>query len=211
MLGSLVRHRRHHHHVPAVRGVDRLLGLDGIVDHAERFLDDPGTRVEREEHSGREALPVGDERIADPHGNELTLRTGSDITGAVRRGHRVVGLTAAVSVVGGVERVVVAGEKIPTGDVVDIAVVIVVDAVGIGGVQDEVFGVGDAVVVLVGDRPEVGDVEHAVVIAVTVGDDRVAGRLGLTDVDVRLGRQIGHVRGIAPADPRIEDGDRHGR
>ncbi len=148
-----------------------------------------------------EAASVGDERVAHAHRQELARGAHAHVAGAVGRGRGVLGLTRAVPVVHGVERVVVAVEEVPARDVVDVAVVVVVDVVAVRGAEDEVLGVGDAVPVEVGDRAEVGDVEDAVVVAVAVGHHRVAGRLGLAEVDVGLGRQLRPSSGRATGSP----------
>ena len=150
MLGGLVGHRRDDDHVAPVRGVDRLLRLRRVADRAERLLDHVGARVEREQHAGREAPAVGDERVADAHGHESAVGARADIAGAVRGRGRVSGFTGAVAVVDGVERVVVAEEEVPTRDVVDVTVVVVVDLVVVGRVEDEILGVGEPVAVAVG-------------------------------------------------------------
>ena len=185
MLGGLVGHRRDDDHVAPVRGVDRLLRLRRVADRAERLLDHVGARVEREQHAGREAPAVGDERVADAHGQEPAVRARADVAGAVRGRGRVPASPVPWPKLDGVERVVVAEEEVPTRDVVDVAVVVVVDPVVVGRVEDEILGVGEPVAVAVGEPAEVGDVEAAVAVAVAVGR-RARAAAASADVDVGL-------------------------
>ena len=120
---------------------------------------------------------------------------------------RVFGFTGAVAVLDGVEGIVVSVEEVPTRDVVDVAVAVVVIAVAVLRIEDEIFGIGDRVAVAVGDRAEVRDVEHAV--AVAVARCSRTRRAGLSEVDVRRGREVGHAVGVSPHDPRVEHRDEH--
>ena len=205
MLRRLVGHGRDHRHTAPVRRVDRELGLARVVDRAERLLDDGRARVEPEEHTGAEARRVGDEGIAHAYRDERALRAGADVADAVVGGGRVLGLTGAVAVVHRVERVVVTEEEVPSGDVVDVAVVVVVGTVRVVRVEDQVLGIGDAVAVAIRDRSEVGDGEAAVTVAVAAR--RGARRRHLTAVEVRPIGEIAHRTRIAPFDPGVEHRD----
>ena len=195
MLRRLVGHRGDHDDAAVVRRVDRLLRLRRVADGAERFLDDVGAAVEREEHAGRESRAVADERVRDPHRQEATPRARANVAGAVRGRGRVLRLPGAVSVLGHVERIVVAVEEVPARDVVDVAVRVVVDAVRDGRVEDQVLGIGEAVRVAICERSEVGDVEAAV--AVAVAGRRIARRTGLPEVHEGLRRQVVHGTRVA--------------
>ncbi len=115
-------------------------------------------------------IRVRHETVADAHLQQHAVRAlraqlRADLTG------RVFGLTGAVVVVDVVIRVVVVLEEVPPRDVVDVAVVVVVDAVGEGA--NDVARVDQRVLVLgvlldtrvVG---VVGHVEHAVTVGVVV-------------------------------------------
>ena len=168
----------------SVGRIDGLLGLARVADAPERLLDHIGALVESEQHPGRESAAVGDERVAHANGEELASGTRPDVAGAVLGCRRVRGLTGAVAVGDGVERIVVAVQEVPARDLVDVAIAVVVDAVVVRRVEDEVFGIGDTVAVAVGDRAEVGDGEGAVAVAVAVRDHREARWRGLAQVDV---------------------------
>ena len=207
MLRGFVRHRRDYDDTTLVRGIDRLLRLHGVRQRAECFLHHIGTGVQREHHARREPSPLGDERVGDADREQPAVRAIPDIAGAVLARVGVLGLAGAVPVLHRVERIVVAVEEVPPGDVVDVTVVIVVDTVAERGIEDQIFGIGDTVSVAVGHAREVADVEDAVAVAVATA--RTARRLRFTDVDVRGGREIGHAIRAPPHDPGVEHRDEH--
>ncbi len=152
MLARFVGHRRHDDDPAPVGGIDGLLGLPWVADRTQGLLDHVGALVETEEHAGGEPAPIGDERVAHPDGQELAAGTGPDVAGAVLGGGGIERFARPVPVADRVEGVVVAVQEVPARDVVDVAVPVVVDAVVVRRVEDQVLGIGEAVAVAIGDR-----------------------------------------------------------
>ncbi len=143
-----VGHARVDHHAVAVRVVDRRARERRVVDRAERFLNDLHAIVRRVDDGLAEVVHVGDEALADAKRNEHAVRARADSAHAVvaLRG-RVVRFARAVAVARVVVRVVVVLVEVPTRDVVDVAVTVVVFAVGEH--LDEIARVEDAVPVAI--------------------------------------------------------------
>jgi len=106
-----------------------------------------------------------------------------------------------------VERVVVGPQEVPPGDVVDVPVRVVVDAVTERRIKDQVLRIKQPVVVAIGDRGVIG-IPRAVEPAIAVVIEHPAARRPeLSGVEVRLGGEVRHLRGTAPEDARVEYGD----
>ena len=211
----LVGLRRHDQHAVAVCVVGRRLGEAGVVQGAQRLLHDAGAVVNGVDHGLGPVVDVGDERVAHPHLEQHAVGALGDLL--LDLGRRVAALASAVAVGHVVGRVVVALVEVPTRDVVDVAVVVVVLAVGERA--DQVAGI-DVVVAVVTEvvHPRVvgivGHVEHAVVVHVVglqrpapLGDARRArARHGqLAPVEEELVHQLGGLE--APFDAAVHQRD----
>ena len=216
-------HQRHALAVGVAHGAARE---PCVGQAADRPLGHGGAVVDGVGHGERPVVGGGDERVPDPQRHQLAPRAKPRLVGrVVGLGQRLqgapgpvaAGATAARRVVG----VVVVVEEVPAGDVVDVAVGVAIGSLREGG--DQVGGVEDCVGVrarvrgVVASavrnprvRGVVGDVEGAVAVAVVDGAGRRVGALRqrqLAPVQADLVRQLL----LLPANPGVEDGDRHGR
>ena len=208
--GLLVGGRRDGDDAARVRVVDRFLAEARVVESAERLLDDVDVVVRRVDDRFGEMLDVGDERITDTQRHEHALRADADLAAVVLLGSGILGLARPVAVLRLVARVVVVLEEVPAGDVVDVAVPVVVLPVGEGVIEDEVLGVEHIVRVAVLRArvlPVVVDVEHAICVRVVLR--RTLRQRKLAGVHPHLAAKIGEF--VGPVDAGVEDGDRHVR
>ncbi len=202
----------------------RPAGEARVAEASHGALDYLHPVVGRVEHALRVVVGVDDEGVPDSQRDDLAGR--ADPGAAVG----VVGLPpglggAAAAVVGGarvargVVGVVVVVEEVPSGDVVDVAVGVVVD--GVAEDRDQVRGVERPVgfVVARGGRDprvagEVRDVEGPVAVGVVGGREaraRPAGVEARRTIDQRsrqlvlVERDLGAQLRPVPADPGVED------
>ena len=211
VAGGLVGLRRIHHDSVVIGVVDRRLRVRGIVDRPQRFLQHADPVVDAVNHRLRERVDVRDERVADAQRHEHAVRAlGHRLLDLSRRVGR---LARAVPVRHVVRWVVVVLVEVPAGDVVGVAVVVLVDPVAER--VDQVLPVDEVVVVDVDDARVVRVVlyvEHAVVVDVVVLPVRAARaharRTGawdrqLAEVEVHLVLDLGP----APDDAGVGDRD----
>ena len=207
-------------HALAVGVGERAPGEGRVAEAAHRSLDDAGPVVGGVDDAHRVEVGVDHEGVPDPHRQQLAVRAQAEpVAGVVALAHRLLGATGAVAVgaaaARGVEGVVVVVEEIPAGDVVDVTVAVVVRAVREGG--DQVGAVEHRVrlgVAGIHRDPrvvgEIANVDEAVAVAVIRGARAPVGML--------RGRKLGGVEpnlvdqlGVLPADPGVEDCNRHVR
>ena len=130
MTSVLVGHAGDVEHAVGIGVVERLLSKVVHVDGAESALHHPHAMIGRVHDCLGEGVDVGDEAVADPHGEKAAVGTATDAAmTVVAFGGCVAGFTGAVAIAGVVVRVVVILHEVPTRDVVDVAVVVVVDAI----------------------------------------------------------------------------------
>ncbi len=157
-------------------------------------------RVDRIDHRLGEVRIHRDEAVGHTQGNEHRARRHArESVAIVRLGDLVARLAGAVAVANVVRGVVVALVEVPARDVVDVAVAVVVDAVGVG--PDQVLAVDEAVGVGVGREGVVVDVDGAVAVAVPHRAPRRQWQLAGVE-----GGRPGEAAGV-PLDAAVEDGD----
>jgi hypothetical protein len=132
VLGGLVGGRRDDRDAALPRVVDRVAGERGLVQRAERLLDDLDVVVDGVGDRHGEAVDVGDERRADAHVDLHAVRARAELAAVVGLGAGVARLAGAVAVLDVVVGVVVVVEEVPADEVVDVAVAVAVGAVGEG-------------------------------------------------------------------------------
>ncbi len=225
--GVLVGGAGDHGHAVAVGVVDGLAGVGAVVDGAEGLLHHLGAAVDGVHHGLREVVDLADEAVGDAHGDDHAARAVAGVALVVvgLRGGPA-HLARAVAEARGVGGVVVVLEEVPAGDVVGVAVVVVVAVVGEH--PDEVARVDDAVAVGVVVLPH-GVAAHAGVaghdIARAAGDAGVAHVVLHVDHAVAVGvvgrgahghRELAGVQrdlvdevGVVPVDARVEHRDHH--
>ncbi len=223
MEAFLVGRRGDHRHVVGPGVLDRGARERGVVHRAERLLDHLRARVDGVHDAFGEEIRVGDEAVADAHGEHAAVRAGAEGPAVVGLGGRVLGLAGAVAVLHLVEGIVVVVDEVPAGDVVHVAVAVAVHSVAER--RDQVLGIEKPVAVAVADARVggvVGDVEDAVVVEVVrIGVLEGAGQLGLrvaggvlgqrqlAAVEPDLAAQVRHGARVVPLDARVEHGDGH--
>ena len=153
-------------------------------------------------------MTVRDETVTDTHRNELTLRTTADFTRAIRGRGAVFGFPRSVAIINRVEWIVVAVKKIPARDVIHMTVVILVDAIVVLRIENEVLGVDKPVAVAVSNRAKVVDVDDTIAIAILRWGCRGTGRWRFESVDVHLGSEVTHRVRVTPPNTAIQDRDR---
>ena len=205
VLRLLVGRRGDHGHVVAVRVLHGLAREARVVDRAECLLDHRRAVVDRVGDRRREVVHVRHEAVADALLDEHAVRAAADAARAVvRLGARVLGLAGPVAVAHEVGRVVVVLGEVPAGDVVHVAVVVVVAPVGEG--LDQVLRVEQAVAVAVAHARVARVVLHVEdAVAVLVVRPRALRPGQLTAVDEELVDQVGER--LLPADPGVEHRD----
>ena len=216
----------HQRHALAVRVPHRAAGESRVGQAADRPLCHGGAVIDGVGHGERPVVGGRNERVPDPQRHQLAPRAQPRLAGrVVGLGQRLQGAPGPVAVGAAAARrvvgVVVVVEEVPAGDVVDVAVGVAIGALRergdqVGGVEDRV-GVRARVRGVVAGairnprvRRVVRDVEGAVAVAVVARAGRRVGALGqrqLTPVEADLVRQLL----LLPANPGVEDGDRHGR
>jgi len=156
VLGLLVGRGGDHRNAVVVGVVNRLAREHRVVVGTEGLLHDVDAAVGGVGRRLGEASGVGDERLAHTQRQLHAVGAATNLAGTVVGfGSRVFELAGAVAVLHVVERIVVVVDVVPAGDVVGIAVAVVVAAVGEG--DDQVLGrehPGRAVAAFPGRRRE---------------------------------------------------------
>ncbi|KAK4045020.1 hypothetical protein OUZ56_032427 [Daphnia magna] len=219
-----VGHARDDQNVLIVRVVDRRPRRGGLIDAPEGDVEDRRPVVGRKDSPFCKVGRIADVALPGPHRKDPALRADPDPAEiVVPLGGDPFGLTVSVSVAGVVVGVVVVVEKVPTGNVVLVAVGVIVDTLRkcqnqIAGIENTIsievpllavgsgnlaFAVGEAG--FAGDRPRhpwvvgvVSNVEDAVPIAIKAGQ---VFRIG-THAAIGLSRslragQLGSVEDVA--------------
>ena len=199
VLRLLVGRRGDHGYVVPVCVLHGVTREARVVDRAEGLLDHRRAVVDRVADRRRKVVHVRHEAVADPLLDEHAVRAAPDPARAVvRLGARVLGLAGPVAVAHEVGRVVVVLGEVPTGDVIHVAVVVVVAPVGES--HDQVLRVEQAVAVAVAHARVAGVVLHVEdAVAVLVVGPRAAGPGQLTAVDEELVHEVRER--LLPADP----------
>jgi len=136
VFGGLVRRRGDHRDAVVVGVVDRFAREHRVVEAAQSLLHDIHAAVRRVGRGLGEAVGLGDEGLAHAQRQNLAVGARADLAGAVVGfGRRVLVLARAVPVLHLVVGVVVVVDEVPAGDVVGVAVFVVVGAVGEGDDQ----------------------------------------------------------------------------
>ena len=208
----LVGRARDDRNAAAVGVVDGGLAAHRRVHGAERFGNHVDAAVDRVDDRLHEGLVDRHERIADAQRQEeRTRRETRRAAAVVGFGNLILGFAGAVAVVDVVEGIVVVLDEIPAGDVVDEAVAVVVDPVGVE--CDEFLAV--AAVGVAGRGVVVGR-DESVAVAVLLETARCDGQFAgvqpdlasdivFAPTDAAVEHRHPHVRPARRALPRVHD------